>query len=81
MAYTAHYDHSESESPTFAVVGSDDRIASPSSRESRIAELKRLGTRVEYREYASVGHGLGTGMGTTAEGWIINATMFWKRSR
>lgn len=81
MAYTAHSDHSDSEPPTYAVVGSQDGIAPPSSMESRIAELKLLGTAVEYREFPSVGHGFGTGAGTSAEGWITDATRFWDRSR
>ncbi len=81
MAYTAHSDHSGSEPPTYVVVGSDDGIAPPSSMESRIAELKRLGTQVEYRKFASVGHGFGTGTGTSAEGWVTEATRFWERSR
>ncbi|WP_250958281.1 prolyl oligopeptidase family serine peptidase [Rhizobium sp. CG5] len=81
MAYTAHSDHSDSEPPTFAVVGSDDRIAPPASMESRIADLKRLGATVEYKEFPSVGHGFGTGAGTSAEGWITDATLFWERSQ
>lgn len=80
MAYTAHAEYSDSEPPTFVVVGSDDGIAPPSSMENRIAELKRLGTQVEYRKFPSVGHGFGTGTGTSAEGWITEATHFWERS-
>lgn len=81
MAYTAHSDHSDTEPPTFVVVGSDDGIAPPSSMERRIAALKRLGTQVEYRKFAAVGHGFGTGTGTSAEGWVTEATRFWGRSR
>ncbi|WP_280171452.1 alpha/beta hydrolase [Agrobacterium pusense] len=81
MAYTAHFDHSNSEPPTFVVVGSDDGIAPPSSMERRISALKRLGTQVEYHKFAAVGHGFGTGTGTSAEGWITDATRFWERSR
>lgn len=81
MAYSAHSDHSDSEPPTFAVVGADDGIAPPSSMESRIAELRKIGTPVEYRKFPSVGHGFGTGAGTSAEGWITEATRFWERSR
>lgn len=81
MAYTAHSDHSETEPPTYVVVGSDDGIAPPSSMESRIADLRRLGTQVEYRKFPSVGHGFGTGTGTSAEGWIAQATRFWERFR
>ncbi|WP_312894093.1 alpha/beta hydrolase [Rhizobium laguerreae] len=81
MAYTAHSDHSDREPPTFAVVGSEDGIAPPASMESRIEELRRIGTPVEYRRVPSVGHGFGTGAGTNAEGWIAEAVRFWERSR
>lgn len=81
MAYTAHSDHSDNEPPTFVVVGSADGIAPPSSMERRIAALKRLGTQVEYRKFDAIGHGFGTGTGTSAEGWITEATRFWERSR
>lgn len=81
MAYTAHSDHSDSEPPTFVVVGADDGIAPPSSMENRIAELRRIGAPVEYHKFPSVGHGFGAGTGTSAEGWITQATRFWEQSR
>lgn len=81
MAYTAHSDRSDSEPPTFAVVGADDKIAPPSSMESRITKLRKIGTPVEYRKFPSVGHDFGSGIGTSAEGWIAEATRFWERSR
>ncbi|MBY3233410.1 alpha/beta hydrolase [Rhizobium laguerreae] len=81
MAYTAHSDHSEREPPTFVVVGWDDGIAPPASMESRIEELRRIGTPVEYRRVPSVGHGFGTGAGTSADGWIAEAIRFWERFR
>ncbi len=72
MAYTAHPDHSSDEPPTFAVVGERDRIAPPSTMERRVAALRRAGTRVEYHQYKSLGHGFGpgTGTGAGAEGWL-----------
>ncbi|MGA1860989.1 alpha/beta hydrolase [Azospirillum sp. 11R-A] len=79
MAYTAHADTSSNEPPTFAVVGEQDGIAPPSSMESRIAVLHRSGTPVEFHRYPNVGHGFGTGRGTSADGWIINAVRFWER--
>jgi acetyl esterase/lipase len=81
MAYTAHSDHSDSEPPTFVVVGADDGIAPPSSMARRIAELRRIGTRIQYHEFPMVGHGFGAGTGTSAEGWITQATKFWEQSR
>jgi len=79
MAYTAHSDHSSDEPPTFVVVGDQDGIAPPSTMESRVAALRRSGTDVEFRRYPNLGHGFGTGVGTSAEGWIGDATRFWER--
>lgn len=78
MAYTAHADRADKEPPTFAVVGEQDGIAPPSSMERRIAALRRAGTPVEFHVYPGLGHGFGLGVGTVAEGWIREATRFWK---
>lgn len=78
-AYTAHSDHSSDEPPTFVVVGERDGIAPPSIMERRVAALRRSGTDVEYRRYPDLGHGFGPGVGTSAEGWIGEATRFWER--
>ena len=80
MAYTAHSDHSSDDPPTFAVVGENDGISPPSAMERRVEALRRSGTVVEYREYENVGHGFGPGVGTSAEGWVSEATRFWERS-
>ncbi len=45
----------------------------------RVAALQRAGTNVEYRRYQDLGHGFGPGVGTSAEGWIGDATLFWER--
>ncbi|ALG75306.1 esterase [Azospirillum thiophilum] len=79
IAYTAHADTSSDEPPTFAVVGEQDGIAPPSSMESRVAALHRSGTPVEFHRYPNVGHGFGTGRGTSADGWIRDAVWFWER--
>ncbi|ABC82988.1 alpha/beta hydrolase [Anaeromyxobacter dehalogenans] len=78
MAYTAHLDHSSDEPPTFVVVGDRDGIAPPSLMERRAMALRRSGTDVEYRMYPNLGHGFGPGVGTSAEGWIGDATRFWE---
>jgi len=44
--------------------------------ERRIAALRRLGTEVVYHKFLNVGHGFGLGTGTTAHGWINEATRF-----
>ena len=79
MAYTGHSDVSSDEPPTFVVVGEDDGIAPPSTMERRIAALRRAGTVVEYHKYPNLGHGFGLGTGTSAEGWINDATRFWEQ--
>ncbi len=79
MAYTAHSDFSLHEPPTFVVVGERDGIAPPASMERRIAMLRRAGTEVEYHKFKDVGHGFGAGTGTSAEGWLTDATRFWER--
>ena len=78
MAYTGHSDYSSNEPPTFIVVGDHDGIAPPSVMKRRADTLKRAGTAVEYRQYSNVGHGFGPGTGTSAEGWVTDATRFWE---
>jgi acetyl esterase/lipase len=80
MAYTGHSDRSSHEPPTFVAVGEQDGIAPPSSMKRRVDALRRMGTEVEYHEYTGLGHGFGTGAGTSAEGWIRTAIGFWERS-
>lgn len=79
MAYTGHSEITASEPPTFVVVGDRDGIAPPALMETRVAALRRIGTSVEYHKYPSVGHGFGTGQGTTAQGWIGQAIQFWTK--
>lgn len=79
MAYTGHSEVAAAEPPTFAVVGDSDGIAPPAAMAARIAALRRIGTRVEYHQYPCVGHGFGTGQGTSAQGWIDQAVRFWKK--
>ena len=80
MAYTAHSDMSAQEPPTFVAAGERDGIAPPSSMQRRVDALRRAGTQVEYHEYPSLGHGFGTGMGTSADGWIETAVGFWQKA-
>ena len=80
MAYTAHSDYSLPEPPTFVVVGEEDGIAPPAIMESRVAALRRSGTVVEYHKYRNLGHGFGLGIGTSAEGWVLEAIRFWETS-
>lgn len=79
MAYTGHADSSSNEPPTFVAVGEHDGIAPPAIMERRVATLRQAGTPVEYHKYPDLGHGFGTGAGTSAEGWVLEATRFWER--
>lgn len=79
MAYTGHSEVTASEPPTFVVVGERDGIAPPEAMEARVAALRRIGTPVEYHLYSGVGHGFGTGQGTSAQGWITQAVQFWQK--
>jgi len=79
MAYTAFAAYGRIEPPTFAVVGSQDGIAPPSSMEGRIAALRGQGVPTELRVIDGVGHGFGLGTGTQAEGWVVDAIRFWRQ--
>lgn len=79
MAYTGHTDYSQNDPPTFAIVGENDGIASPSTMERRINAMKAKGIDVEFHKYPGLGHGLGLGIGTSAEDWIDDVIEFWKK--
>lgn len=81
MAYTAHSDFSDDEPNTYAVVGERDGIAPPSAMERRVSALRKGGAVVEYHVYNGLGHGFGSGVGTSAEGWIDDAVRFWGTSK
>lgn len=80
LAYTGHADVSPDEPPTFVVVGEQDGIAPPAVMARRVAALRRAGTAVEFRRYPDLGHGFGTGAGTSAAGWIAEAVAFWAKA-
>lgn len=79
MAYTAHSDCGPDESPTFLIVGGHDSISPPSAMKRRVVALRGAGTEVAYHEYDDLGHGFGSGTGTSADGWTTNAVRFWER--
>ena len=79
LVYTGHSDFASAEPPTFVAVGESDAIAPPAAMERRAAALRRAGTDVEYHQYPGVGHGFGLGVGTNAEGWIVDAIRFWAK--
>jgi acetyl esterase/lipase len=79
MAYTGHSNYTTDDPPTFAIVGDRDGIARPEVMERRINAMRNAGIDVEFHEYANVGHGFGSGVGTSAEGWINLAVRFWEK--
>lgn len=81
IAYTGHADYTENDPPTFAIVGSNDGIASPTTMEERIRRLDRAGVDTEFRRLDGIGHGFGLGTGTVAEGWVDDAVDFWEAHR
>ncbi len=79
MAYTGHDWISRNEPPTFAVVSTDDPIASAYVMNERIKALQRHGVDAEILNFNHAGHGFGTGEGTDAVGWMDEAIKFWQR--
>lgn len=78
MQYTGYSDFTRNDPPTFAVVGENDWIASPSVMERRIRNLAAAGVKTQFRSYANLGHGFGLGTGTAAQGWLDEAVKFWQ---
>lgn len=79
MQYTGRTDYTRNDPPTYAVVGDDDGIADWRTMQSRINGLKGAGIDTEFHHYPDLGHGFGLGIGTSAEGWIDDATAFWAK--
>jgi dipeptidyl aminopeptidase/acylaminoacyl peptidase len=52
------------------VVGEQDAIAPPLIMERRFEALRKAGTEVEFHEFMNLGHGFGSGTGTSTEGWL-----------
>jgi len=65
--------------PTFIVICKDDEMIAASSVEAYAATLSASATVVEFHMYETGGHGFGVGVGTDAEGWMLNAIDFWER--
>jgi acetyl esterase/lipase len=78
IAYTGHTDWTQNDPPTFTIVGERDSIANPAVMESRVKAMKAAGIATEFHRYRNLGHGFALGTGTSAEGWIDDATRFWE---
>ncbi|MFV0392779.1 MAG: alpha/beta hydrolase [Coprobacillaceae bacterium] len=81
MQYTGHSDFTENDPPTYACVGDRDGIANWQVMRQRINNLQSLGIDTEFQLFSSIGHGFGLGIGTSAEGWIEQAILFWEKQR
>ncbi|CCH48364.1 alpha/beta hydrolase [Pseudodesulfovibrio piezophilus] len=79
MAYTGHSELTRTDPPTFVMVSDDDPIVSVSVVERRVQAMQNAGIDVEYHMYHGAGHGFGLGIGTDAEGWVRDATIFWEK--
>lgn len=77
MAYTGHSDYTSDDPSTFALVGEHDAIVSPATMRQRVDHLRVAGVDAEFHEYPDLGHGFGLGTGTSAEGWLDTAAVFW----
>lgn len=78
MQYTGYCAYTKNDPPTYAIVGSNDWIASPNVMERRIRALQQLGIDAKFSLCPHLEHGFGLGIGTNAQGWIDEAIRFWK---
>lgn len=79
MQYTPHHNHTRQEPPTFACVGEDDPLCDWQIMKHRIDALAECGIHTEFHKYPRIGHGFGLGIGSSAESWFHDASVFWKR--
>lgn len=78
LQYAGYSNVSINDAPTYVCCGTQDRIASYLIMNQRCIELKRLGINSEFHAYNGLDHGFGLGIGTVAEGWILDALRFWE---
>lgn len=67
--------------PTYIWCGDSDDVVSPENSKMLIDALKRAGVPVQSDIFSGVGHGIGPGTGTAAEGWLEKAVDFWRAQR
>ena len=67
--------------PTFLWCGDADQTVSPENTRRMAAALERSSVPVQCHIFPGVGHGVGPGTGTAAEGWIQKALEFWREQR
>lgn len=56
-------------------------FARPEQRvmQARLEAMQQAGIDTEFHVYSGLGHGFGLGTGTSAEGWINDAVVFWEQ--
>ena len=62
--------------PVFTFHCEDDTVVPPSNSLRLTARLEAVGVPCELRLYPTGGHGVGLGVGTSAEGWLDEAVKF-----
>ena len=80
MQYTGMSEVIGREPPTYACVGTGDRIADYRVVQRRIEKIKSNGVNAMVEVFPDLPHGFGLGEGTVAEGWIQNAVNFWRKN-
>jgi len=76
--YTASYEVSPNDVPTYANLGDRD-LYCQANEKARIADLQGMGIDAELDFFEGCWHGFGLGIGTAAEGWVDHAVDFWQR--
>lgn len=80
MQYTDLSEVTGHEPPTYACVGTNDRIVDYRIMENRIRKLQVQGTNARIMIFGGLPHGFGLGEGTAAEGWLDEAAAFWEEN-
>ena len=63
--------------PAYIWCGEEDDVVSPENTTLLVHALTESGIPVEHDVFPGVGHGIGPGTGTSADGWIDKAVRFW----
>ena len=75
------YHHIDEDYPhTFIWRGDSDRSVKPINSDLLVEQLEKNHIKNKYLKFPKVGHGVGLGINTNAEGWPIDAIEFWNRS-
>lgn len=67
--------------PTYVWCGDADDVVPPENSKMLADALESAGVPVRFDIFPGVGHGIGPGAGTAAEGWVEKAVDFWNAQR